>query len=541
MSQEKRNDTWCSPNEFQVSERELEFVAQLEVTDQRIGEEVSAKYGRGTIAKRSIPVRLVRRALFELKKVVGPAARKVQRFGSRQWHRRIADRRRVNDATQFNSLGHSFEVIALSSLEARERAKSSRAEFLVFTREPNTMLHSAIDSIGAAVDGSSSQMWFGDSRNLGGVRERRPRFNRLMLRQVDALGPVIIVRSNALKSEQIQNINPVLWPLHFGLTFAEFEVELIPKVLGVGDVTVSNINDQDDEAANLVRAELQLSGIAATVETSQHARRRVHYSFDGSPKVSIVIPTRGTIHDGTAFVVEAVKSIMGKSTYKNLEIVIVADDPTPQSVVTSIDEIAGDIVRWVRWSEPFNFSRKMNLGAACASGTFLLFLNDDIEVVSPGWVDSMLSLIAIDGIGYTGALLFFDDQSVQHAGHVYFGGPGHIGFGEVVRRNDSNQTLTLDRITTGVTAACSLVTKKSFEQAGGFSPLFPGNYNDVDLSLKLSELGEKSAVAGGACLYHFESKSRDATVLRSEIEQLHLRWVRRMESDENYRGLESSN
>ena len=541
MSQEKRSDTWSSPNEFRVSERELEFVAHLEVTDLRIGKEVSAKYGRGTIAKRSIPVRLVRRAVFEVKKVVGPSARKSQRVALRQWNRRIADRRIVKDGSHFNVHGRSFEVIALSSLDVRERVTSSSAEFLVFTREPNTMLQSAIDSIGATVDGSRSQMWFGDSRNLVGVRERRPRFNRLLLRQVDALGPVIIVRSNSLKSEHIQNINPVLWPLHFGLTFAELEVGLIPKVLGVGDATISDVNNQDDEAAALVVAELELSGIAATVETSQNARRRVRYSLDESSKVSIVIPTRGTIHDGTAFVVEAVKSIIDKSTYTNLEIVIVADDPTPQSVVTAVDEIAGEIVRWVRWSEPFNFSSKMNLGAACATGTYLLFLNDDIEVVSPGWIDSMLSLIGVDGIGYTGALLFFDDQSIQHAGHVYFGGPGHIGFGEVVRRNDANQTLTLDRITTGVTAACSLVTKKSFEQAGGFSPLFPGNYNDVDLSLKLNELGVKSAVAGGACLYHFESKSRDATVMRSEIEQLHLRWVRRMESDENYRGFETSN
>lgn len=539
MLHEQLSETWSSPNEFVVTDRQRSYIAELAATDARIGSEAAAKYGRGTIPKRSIPVRLVRRALFELKKIVGPAARKAQRFTLRQWNRRVADRRRVPDGASFELSGRTFAVINLNSETAKHSFAQTSAEFLILTREPNALLHSAKQPMTAAVESSSAGMWFGDSRNVHGIRERRPVFNRLLLRQVDALGPVVIVRSDLLLTAASPDVPTALWPLALGLTMSEDSVELIPEVLGVGPATVSELGEHESAAAALVKAELVTSSIRASVTPAPLGRRTIEYQLANTPLVSIIIPTRGTGPGGNAYVAEAVKSIIAKSSYPQIEIVIVADDPTPQAVVSQIDELADASVKWVRWSQPFNFSGKMNLGAACASGEYLLFLNDDVEVVSSDWIERMLSLIGVDGIQYSGALLFFEDQTIQHAGHVYKGGPGHIGFGDVIRRNDANQLLALDRVVTGVTAACSLMSQSMFTSIGGFSQAFPGNYNDVDLSLKVSESGARVAVAGGARLYHFESKTRDATVQRSEIEQLHLRWVRRISADDNYRGLEA--
>lgn len=538
---EQLSETWSSPNEFMVTERERSYIGELVSTDERIGREVAAKYGRGTIPKRPMMVRLIRRAQFELKKIVGPAARKAQRFARRQWNRRVIDHRRVVDGTTFVLSRHSFVVVNLTSETAQQALADTSAEFVILTREPNALLKSALQPIAETLAHSNASMWFGDSRNTGGVRERRSQFTRLLLRQVDALGPVVIVRAATLRDAIRETATQAaeLWPLAVGLTIAESEIELIPEVLGVGAVTVSELGAAEAEATALVRSELMHSGLRATVEQQPLGRRSIAYALIGSPLVSIVIPTRGTGNEGTSFVVDAVRSIIHKSTYDNFELVIVADDPTPQPVVDEVERIAGDKVRWVRWSEPFNFSSKMNLGAACAAGEYLLFLNDDIEVVLPNWIERMLSLNGVDEVAYIGALLFFEDQTIQHAGHVYMGGPGHIGFGEALRQNDSAQLIALDRVCSGVTAACSLMRKELFARVGGFSTAFPSNYNDVDLGLKVLESGYRSAVSGGARLYHFESKTRDARVLRSEIEQLHLRWVKRMDRDFLCRSYES--
>lgn len=541
MSQIQANETWQSPNEHAVTAREREYVAKLVETDARIGAEAAAKFGRGAIPKRSIPVRLVRRALFEVKKLVGPFARKVQRVGLRQFNRRFADRKRIVNGSIYEVQGTKFHVLALDENPdaVRAAAFSGTADVFVLTRADNTLLASAKDRIAEAVRYSTSLMWFGDSRNSAGLREHRPVFNRLLLRQVDALGPVIVVRAPQLRLIAASTVPVALWPLQLGLTVAEEDIELIPHVLGVGDVTSIPAQADQLEAKVLVEAELKQSSLEASVEIRPLGRRRVQYTLGCSPLVSIIIPTRGTGNGVEAFVTAAVRSIIKRSSYTNIELVIVADDPTPQRVVDDIDEIAGNKVRWVRWSEPFNFSSKMNLGAACAGGEYFLMLNDDVEIVSSNWIEQMLALMNIDGIGYVGALLFFDDQTVQHAGHLYIGGAGHIGFGQSIRVNDANQLLQLDRITSGVTAACSLVSRVDFEAVGGFSAVFPGNYNDVDLSLKLGERGRLSAVAGDARLYHFESKTRDAAVLRSEVEQLHLRWVNRMARDWHDRSLEN--
>lgn len=542
MSQIQANETWQSPNEHAVADRERDYVAKLVETDARIGAKAAEKYGRGAIPKRSVPVRLVRRTLFEAKKLAGPFARKVQRVGLRQFNRRIADRKRIPNDSIYGVQGTKFHVLALDGDADRVRRAvlASAADVFVLARTDNTLLRSATRQIAEAVRDSAALMWFGDSRNAAGVREHRPVFNRLLLRQVDALGPVVIVRAPQLREIATTSVPAALWPLQLGLTIAEAQVELIPHVLGVGDATTIPEAPQQLEAKAIVEAELSRSSLEASVEIRPLGRRRVQYALRHTPLVSIIIPTRGAGEGAEAFLTQAVGSIISKSSYPNIELVIVADNPTPQDVVDAVDVIADGRVRWVRWSEPFNFSSKMNLGAACAMGEYLLFLNDDVEVVSSDWIERMLSLIGVEGIVYTGALLFFDDQTIQHAGHFYAGGAGHVGIAEPLRENDPSGTYALDKLVSGVTAACSLAKRELFTSVGGFCEGFPGNYNDVDFAQKIRFVGGNSAISGASRLYHFESKSRNARVLRSEVELLHGRWYASIQADGHYRSHEHS-
>jgi len=290
--------------------------------------------------------------------------------------------------------------------------------------------------------------------------------------------------------------------------------------------------------AERVLARLLEKGVVGTptVQPAGDNALRVDFALIGEPLVSIVIPTRGSSAkirgEQRAMVVEAVRSILTTSSYHHVEIIVVADDATPQRVVDELGALAGDRLTLVRWSEPFNFSAKVNRGAAHASGEFLLVLNDDIEVITPEWIEAMLGLGQQPGIGAVGAHLVFEDGTLQHAGHFYRAqSAGHIAFGWAGTDDDASGGLAVAHEVSGVTGACVLVSAELFARVGGFSSLLPGNYNDVDFSMKIRALGEQIVWTPWAKLFHFESKTRNATSTDSEFARLRARWGTRMEVD----------
>jgi O-antigen biosynthesis protein len=249
----------------------------------------------------------------------------------------------------------------------------------------------------------------------------------------------------------------------------------------------------------------------------------------GSPLVSIVIPTRGdsaTIREAERFlVVEAVRSVIEKSTYYDYEFVIVIDEIAPAEVRQQVAEIAQGRVRFVDWSAPFSFSGKVNLGAVHARGEYILLLNDDIEVISEGWIEALLALAQRPRAGLVGAMLYFEDNIIQHAGHAYYRSDvTHIGLGSERGSTGPENAFLVEREVDGVTAACAMLSRNLFFEAGGLSTLLPGNFNDVDLCMKVAGLGYQSYWTPHAELYHFESKSRDPRVALYEITTAWGRW-----------------
>ena len=249
----------------------------------------------------------------------------------------------------------------------------------------------------------------------------------------------------------------------------------------------------------------------------------------GNPLVSIIIPTRGTraIVNGVerCMVVEAVRGIVEHSTYTNVEILIVIDDVAPDEVRAELVAIGGERLRFVEWDKPFTFSGKMNLGVLHARGEFSLLLNDDVELITPGWLEPMLALAQLPGAGLVGSMLYFDDDTIQHAGHAYYHlDVTHIGLHSERGAAGPHGGFLIEREVAGVTCACAIMRTSVFVEAGGFSTLLPGNFNDVDLCMKVAALGYQSYWTPFAELYHFESKSRDPRVARSEIETAWGRW-----------------
>ena len=277
-------------------------------------------------------------------------------------------------------------------------------------------------------------------------------------------------------------------------------------------------------------------GLDAVVESKEPpGTYRVRRRVVDPPKVSVIIPTRGSSARvwgvERCFVVEAVRSLIDRGTYENLEFVIVADTSTPQPVVEALRRVVGDRLRLVWFDRPFNFSEKVNLGRVHASGDLLLLLNDDVELVTPDAIETMVGLAVDAAVGSVGAKLLFSDGTLQHAGHVYNGDPYHIFFKGSSEDSGPFSMLSLERECIGVTAAALMIRPEVFDEVGGFSAAFGNNFNDVDFALKLHEAGYRSVWTPFAVLYHFESVSRDPTVSKDEYDLLHRRWSHRLEHD----------
>ena len=286
-----------------------------------------------------------------------------------------------------------------------------------------------------------------------------------------------------------------------------------------------------DSGRRAVQAHCDRIGLDATVE---HGRvpgvYRVRRNLPAdAPLVSVIIPTRGSRGRvwgvERCFVIECVRSLLQLSTYPNLELVIVADVGMPDQVVTALERLAGDRLKLVWYDREFNFSEKMNLGAAHASGSHLLLLNDDIEVISPDFLETMVALTTEPDVAMVGAKLLFADGRLQHAGHIYnAGNPYHAFFRFHGDELGPSGLLLVQRECSGVTAACALVKASVFDEIGGFTPALGNNFNDVDFSLKIRRKGYRILWTPHAQLYHFESMTREPKVLVPEHDFIKLRW-----------------
>lgn len=295
-----------------------------------------------------------------------------------------------------------------------------------------------------------------------------------------------------------------------------------------------------DAARSALTEHLQRVGIGGEVEMILPGCYRTRRGLEGQPLVSIIIPTRGgsgRVRGVTrCFVVEAVRGIIERSTYPNYELVVVADGVTPEHVIAELKAIAGDRLRLVPYPRPFNFSDKINLGALNACGEHLLLLNDDVDLITADWIETMLGLSQQVDVGMVGAKLYFEDDTIQHMGHHYWKREAsHIGLGDPRRSYGYFSQYLIDCEVSGATAACAMVRKDVFVQVGGFSTSLPVNFNDVDFSLKVRGTGRRIVATPHVELYHFESKTRVARVLSYEVDAMNRRWGRLMVEDSYWR------
>jgi GT2 family glycosyltransferase len=253
--------------------------------------------------------------------------------------------------------------------------------------------------------------------------------------------------------------------------------------------------------------------------------------FDGSfrvrrkilkdSKVSIIIPTK----DRLDYLRRCIESIKTKTTYQNYEIIIVDNGSSQPELLDYLNDCPHVVLPF---PEEFNFSSINNFAAAQASGEYLVFLNNDTEVISPEWLEAMLEHAQRKEVGVVGAKLLYPDGLLQHAGinlirnrfpdHVHrftnFFDHGSQGMVDVIRNYNA------------VTAACMMIRTDVFKEVEGFSSNLRVVFNDVDLCFKVRTRGYIIVYTPYAALYHYEGVSRwsDMKLNQKELNIFLSRW-----------------
>ncbi|MDO4537833.1 MAG: glycosyltransferase [Coriobacteriales bacterium] len=265
-----------------------------------------------------------------------------------------------------------------------------------------------------------------------------------------------------------------------------------------------------DSGIRALQAHLDRCGIAATARARGVVPNTyaIDYKLPEHPLVSIVIPNK----DLVPVLSRCVNSIRDKSTYDNYEIVIVENNSTNDETFAYYKEVQADKrVRVVMQESDgtFNFSRTINCGVAASRGEYLLFLNNDTEVITPEWIERLLGPCQREDVGAVGAKLIYPDGLLQHAGVVFHrSGPFHIA---VNLESDTRAYYNMVQLTqnvSAVTGACLMVSKKDFDLVDGFDEDLAVDYNDIDFCLKLRDLGRLVVYEPLVELYHYESLSR---------------------------------
>lgn len=235
---------------------------------------------------------------------------------------------------------------------------------------------------------------------------------------------------------------------------------------------------------------------------------RISYVLTEKPLVSIMIPNKDHIEDLDI----CIQSVQQRSTYRNFEIIIVENNSTEEKTWEYYRNIQKQYenVRVIIWKEEFNYSKINNFGFQYAKGKQIILMNNDIEILTPDWIEQMLMYIQRDDVGAVGMMLYYPDDTIQHAG-VILGIGGVAGHShKYFKRGDNGYASRLGTVQnlSAVTAACMMVRADIFRELNGFDEEFAVAFNDVDFCVRIREAGYLIVWTPFAEAYHYESKSR---------------------------------
>ena len=296
-----------------------------------------------------------------------------------------------------------------------------------------------------------------------------------------------------------------------------------------------------DAAKKALGEHLDRIGLIGKVEdASIPSVYRIKYEIKNNPKISILIPNKDFITDLS----KCINSILEKSTYDNYEIIVIENNSEQKSTFDYYKIIEKyEKVKVVYWKDEFNYSAINNYGATFADGDYILLLNNDMEIITPDWLQEMLMYAQREDVGAVGAKLYYPDDTVQHAGVI-------VGLGGVAGHSHKmfprsacgySYRLQLVQNLSAVTAACLLLRKEVFDEVQGLDEGFKVAFNDIDFCMKIRAAGYLIVFTPYAELYHYESKSRGyentpekVARFNGEIQRFKSKWQKELDEGDPY-------
>jgi glycosyltransferase involved in cell wall biosynthesis len=322
----------------------------------------------------------------------------------------------------------------------------------------------------------------------------------------------------------------------------------LPKVLyhwraipGSTALLLSEKNYPLEAARRALTDHFQRIGQPVELSTVPGDHWRVKYPLPSEPPlVSLIIPTRNGLH----LVRRCVETILAKTTYPNFEIIVVDNHSDDPATLKWFEEITKFGVRIVSYPHPFNYSAINNFAVREAKGEIVGLLNNDLELINRDWLEEMVSQAIRPGIGCVGAMLYYPNDAIQHAGVIVgLGGVAGHAFRDFPRGTEGKfNRARLVQNYSAVTAACLLIRKSIYEQVGGLDEKeLAVAFNDIDFCLKVRAAGYRNLWTPFAEFYHHESASRgtDDTPekedrFRREVETMLMRWGPALTRDPAY-------
>lgn len=266
-------------------------------------------------------------------------------------------------------------------------------------------------------------------------------------------------------------------------------------------------------AKKAISDHLQRTGQRGTVREGLFpSTYKVDYEIEGEPLVSILIPTMDHIGE----LQKCLDSVYQKTSWRNFEVIVIENNSRQPETFAYYKKIAGPggfpACRVVEYKGEggFNFSAINNFGRQFAKGEYLLLLNNDVEVINRDWLTQLLMQASRPGVAMCGAMLYYPDDTIQHAG-IITGLGGYAGHSHKYKKRGGSgymfRAATVQNFS-AVTAACLLVRSGVFDALGGLDEDFTVAFNDVDFCLRARGAGWRVAWTPYAQLYHYESKSR---------------------------------
>ncbi len=275
-----------------------------------------------------------------------------------------------------------------------------------------------------------------------------------------------------------------------------------------------------DSAKRAIKAHIERLGLKGTVEDAiVPTTYKVQYDIVGNPLVSIVIPNK----DHTDDLEKCLSSVYGKSTYRNFEVIVVENNSTEPETFEYYKEAESkyDNIKIINWEKGFNYSAINNFAVKSAKGEYILLLNNDIEVITPDWLEQMLMFAQREDVGAVGAKLYYPDDTIQHAGVIVglggVAGHSHKYFDRAVPGFMARTVIAQNL--SACTAACLLIRKDVYDEVGGLDEGYAVAFNDIDLCMSIRKAGYLIVFTPFAEFYHYESKSRGDEDTPQKIER----------------------